>query len=206
MTTSSLKITTQAGTASAAVIALIAIAAICGGVAYFYIDFDEPTPQNVATVAANTEAAPQKTDKTQVATPEPEVSIDADVFCDQVAEVGNIFGEELTGATVRNNVSFGPQVGCSWSGPYVLVYFGKGSYERRNTGFGSENLVTYQGTDLEAVKREKYAVHSGFEVEVKSDKGLAFRISQSTGRQTDLTPEQYNQIANIVNGVLSKHY
>ena len=132
--------------------------------------------------------------------------VDADVFCSQIAKVGEIFAEELTGATARTNVSNGPQVGCSWSGPYVMVYFGDDSYNNRNTGFGSENLVAYEGTDQVAVKREKYAVHSGFEVEVKSDTGRAFRISQSTGRQTDLTPVQYKRIANIVNNVLNEHY
>jgi uncharacterized protein (DUF697 family) len=194
------------GSASSIIIAVIAVAAIVGGIAYFAFGDGDTSVQKPQQVTQTNNVETQETEKSKVTPAEPKVTVDPDVFCEQIAEVGEIFGEELTGATARTNVSNGPQVGCSWSGPYVMVYFGKDSYNRRNTGFGSENLVAYEGTDQEAVKKEKYAVHSGFEVEVKSDTGRAFRISQSTGRQTDLTPDQYKQIANIVNNVLNEHY
>lgn len=206
----------QSGSTSALVAAILAALIVAGGVVYFIKGSDGSNAQpetglaehNTSTLKSNTADTPQQQPKIQATKPKPkpELVIDPDVFCDQISEVGEIFGEELTGATIREKASFGPQVGCSWSGPYVSVYFGDDSYNRRNTGFGSENLSPYEATDQEAVKREKYAVNSGFEVEVKSDSGRAFRISQSTGRQTDLTPEEYKRIANIVNDVLSEHY
>lgn len=197
----------QQGSITSLVAAIFAVALLVGTIILFVTaDNDSPSSAKTESTPA-TNPEPIATEKQAPRTETPtEIEVDPNVFCDQIAQVGDIFGEELTGATVRTNVSNGPQVGCSWSGPYVMVYFGKDSYNRRNTGFGSENLVAYEGTDQESVKREKYAVHSGFEVEVKSDSGRAFRISQSTGRQTDLTPDEYKRIANIVNGVLNEHY
>lgn len=199
-------ITKTAGSATSMIIAVVAVAAIVGGVAFLTLGDNETAAEKPQEVTQTTNVQQQETEKPQAAPEEPKATIDPEVLCERLSEVGTIFGEELTGATIRENVSFGPQVGCSWSGPYVLIYFGENSYDRRNKGFGSENLVAYEGTDLEAVKKEKYAVHSGFEVEVKADKGIVFRISQSTGRQTDLSPEEYNKIANIVNNVLNTHY
>ncbi|GAA4360265.1 hypothetical protein [Kangiella marina] len=196
------------GSSSALMAFIFAALIVIGGVVYFVKGSDNESPSAQQTTPPKTTTAPQATQQSKAQSPKPEpvTSIDPDTFCERIAAVGDIFGTELTGATSRERVSFGPQVGCSWSGPSVLVFFGDDSYERRNTGFGAENLVAYEETDLEAVKKDKYAIRSGFEIEVKSDKGLAFRVSQGTGRQINLTAEEYNQIANIVNNVLNEYY
>ena len=162
---------------------------------------------NLESGSSETVQAPAVTTaKPEPVQPPPKVSVDPDIFCQQLTDVGDIFNKEFTGGRVRENASYGPKAACSWSGPNVTVFFGDKSYHRMRTGFGSDIYVEYEGLDFPAFKKETSTSTAGYEIRVKSEKGWTISINDGRGLKENLTPEQYNKIANIVNDVLNKHY
>ncbi|WP_223669861.1 hypothetical protein [Kangiella shandongensis] len=206
MTTFSNKTHKHTGTASSAIITLLAIVVIGGGIAYFTLSNDQSLSSSPSAVTQSTDAPKQNVKASQPPEQQKQVSVDAEAFCTQLTEVGNVFNKEYTGGRVRENASYGPKAGCSWNGPSVTVYFGDKSYHRMSTGFGSEVNTDYPGLDFPAFKKETSTTTAGYEIRVKSDKGWTIVINDGRGLKQDITKQQYNAIAHIVNDVLNKHY
>ncbi|ACV27215.1 hypothetical protein [Kangiella koreensis] len=206
----------QSGISSSAIITIIAVAAIGAGVTYYALSNDSSPEMDNISVAKSTELSKQEslkqdiseqtTQPSQVVNETPKVSVDAETFCTQLAEVGKVFNKEYSGGRVRENASFGPKAACSWNGPSVTVFFGENSYHRMSTGFGSEINEDYEGLDFPAFKKETSTTTVGYEIGVKSDKGWTIAISDGRGLKQSLTKEQYNKIATIVNESLNKNY
>lgn len=200
----------QTGIALSAIIGIIAAVILIGGV-IFYATSQNDSDVNVEANINHTEnTTPQTQEVTQPAKQPAQqqsaIEVDADAFCNQIGAVSQVFGKELTGATVRANASYGPKASCSWSGPSVTVYFADSSYHKMSTGFGSDIYVDYDGIDFPAYSKETSTSTSGIEVHVESDKGWAISINDGRGLKENLTSDQYNQIANIVNDALNEHY
>ncbi len=204
----------QAGIALSAIIGIIAAVIVIGGVIFYTVNqndadtTEQPVQENSTALSDNVSPQTQvATQPVKQPTQQPSsIEVDADAFCNQIAAVGQVFGKELSGASVRANASYGPKVGCSWHGPSVTVYFADSSYDDMNTGFSAHSNSDYEIPDFPAFSKETSTSTSGIEVRVKSDKGWAIRISDGRGLKEDLTPTQYNQIANIVNDALNEHY
>ncbi|AOE48789.1 hypothetical protein [Kangiella sediminilitoris] len=195
----------QKGLASSAVITIIAVLAIGGGIAYYALS-DTQSPKDNQTPQVDTSIQNQPANTTEIVQPKPKISVDAETFCQQISAVGGVFNKEYTGGRVRENASFGPKAGCSWNGPTVTVYFGDKSYHRMSTGFGSEINEDYAGLDFTAFKKETSTTTAGYEIRVESDKGWTIVINDGRGLKQDITKEQYNKIAHIVNDALNQHY
>lgn len=196
----------QAGIALSAIIGIIAAVIIIGGVIFYATNQNDSDINVEANINHTENTTPQTQEVTQPFKKQPAIEVDADAFCQQLNAVSQVFGKELTGATVRANASFGPKASCSWNGPSVTVYFADSSYHKMSTGFGSDIYVDYDGIDFPAYSKETSTSTSGIEVHVESDKGWAISINDGRGLKENLTPAQYNQIANIVNDVLNEHY
>lgn len=196
----------QAGIALSAIIGIIAAVIVIGGVIFYATNQNDSDINVEANINHTENTTPQTQEVTQPVKKQPTIEVDADTFCQQLNAVSQVFGKELTGATVRANASFGPKASCSWNGPSVTVYFADSSYQKMSTGFGSDIYVDYDGIDFPAYSKETSTSTSGIEVHVKSDKGWAISINDGRGLKEHLTPAQYNQIANIVNDALNEHY
>ncbi|MDX1692324.1 MAG: hypothetical protein R3208_01090 [Ketobacteraceae bacterium] len=201
----------QSGLAMPVLIAIIAVILVGGGLLYIGLgNGNEMAADNRQTASQpgmeqNPQQQPAAT-PTQTVTGPPKISVDPDTFCQQISAVGDVLGKEYFGGRVKENASYGPKVTCAWNGSTVVVYFGDKSYHRMSTGFGSDIYVNYEGLDFPAYKKETSTSTAGYEVHVKSEPGWAFAINDGRGLKQNITTEQYNRIAHIVNNVLNQHY